>query len=192
MNIRILTNEEVTWIFNHYMLDDFGEDEVKPLASMFEMKRQGMYEMYGFFEEEELKAYAFLCGYYDQKVVLLDYLAVMKNARGRGYGSALLAALRNQLSFLDGLLIETEDIQAAENEEETRLRQRRVAFYERSGAQLTDTYSRLWGVQYRVMYLPIARALTFEEEYQHLDRIYNTMFDEKKRKFKVRLWRKSE
>ena len=78
----------------------------------------GTYVAYGFYTENTLVAYAYLCGTAGKPElpVLLDYLAVVKEHRGEGYGSAVLAMLKDELP--QGMMIEAESIANAENEEE--------------------------------------------------------------------------
>lgn len=190
MQFRELTLDEVVYIHKNYMLDDFGADEVKPVERMVEMQERNAYAMYGLFEKETLMAYAFLCGDLKEPVVLLDYLAVMKAARGQGIGTRMLKMLGEELS-LGGLLIESEAVEYAKDAEDAKVREKRLDFYYKAGAHNTIAEANLWGVHYQVVYLPYKSQLTPEQEYEHLERIYMDMFTEYHRA-NYAFWNKKE
>lgn len=190
MKLRELTMEEVYRIHRTYMLDDFGADEVKPVERMVEMKERNAYAMYGLYDEEQLMAYAFLCGELDKEVVLLDYLAVMKEARGQGIGSLMLRKLGEELP-LGGLMIESEAVASAKDEEDAKVRRKRLEFYYKAGAHDTVVQANLWGVHYQVLYLPYRKQLTKDAEYEHLERIYLDMFNEYHRS-KYAFWHRTD
>ena len=177
MILRELTMDEVVYIHQNYMLDDFGADEVKPVERMIEMQERNAYATYGLYDEDRLIAYAFLCGDLTEDVVLLDYFAVMKEVRGQGIGTLMLKKLGEELG-LGGLLIESEAVESAKDAEDAKVRGKRLEFYYRAGAHNTIVQARLWGVHYQVVYLPYNRKLTPDEEYMHLERIYMDMFNE--------------
>ena len=53
------------------------------------------------------------------------------------------------------MIIEVEDDELPSLTEETRkTRQRRIAFYKGAGCLMTTTRSRLWDVDYRIMFMP--------------------------------------
>ncbi len=106
----------------------------------------------------------------------IAYLAAHPQNRGVGMGSALLAHIKSQVAA-DSLLImatpargiffEVDSPQAAQDDQETRIRLQRIHFYEKNDARLIpgSDYAApplrqgLAEVRYRLMYAPISCSL---------------------------------
>jgi ribosomal protein S18 acetylase RimI-like enzyme len=87
-----------------------------------------------------------------QRVAYLWYLAVAPNRRGAGAGSEIYRAVLERLpAAVEALLIEVEQPCLARGEQERRLAERRILFYERLGARL------LQGIDYLQSSGPISR-----------------------------------
>ena len=153
MEMKELCREEIAAVYERYMVEDFPPDELKPLDMILLCYDSGTYIAYGFYVENKLVAYAYLCGLTQtpEVPVLLDYLAVVKEHRDEGYGSAALALLKTALPR--GLMIEAESVLTAENEEERHVRERRISFYERNGSLRQDFETTLFGVRYSIFLL---------------------------------------
>ncbi|MCP8970383.1 GNAT family N-acetyltransferase [Ectobacillus ponti] len=90
-----------------------------------------------------------------QRVLILDYLAVDGNHRGKGYGQALVHDMRDWASSLcDRIIIEAEAEQTKEN-------LRRIHFWEKCGFTLTEyVHTYIWVPEpYQAMYLDVASEL---------------------------------
>ena len=97
-------------------------------------------------------AYAMIYRPKDGRTLLLDYLAVEPDMRGRGAGQALLTALRaHYAGQADCLMIECERPKAAPDEAQAR---RRIRFYQHAGAQMTNVRVWLFEVEYSILVLP--------------------------------------
>ena len=57
--VKILDIEEITNIYNKYILNDFPASEVKSLRRILEGVQNGQYYACAYMEEDEIKAYAF-------------------------------------------------------------------------------------------------------------------------------------
>ncbi|MDE6881716.1 MAG: N-acetyltransferase [Lachnospiraceae bacterium] len=172
-------------IYEKHLKGDFPPDEVKPFSIIKEMWLKKNYYMYGFYEkgkgqrEETLCAYAFLLADHKRKMLLLDYFAVCGQLRGSGYGSCALAMLREECADWSGIMIEVEDDELPGLDEETRkVRQRRIAFYKGADCQMTTTRSRLWGVDYRIMVLPVMDSQAGEDMAGKIRSVYQCMYDD--------------
>lgn len=164
MQVRELTYAQAAEIYRKHLKADFPPAEVKPLLVIRQAWSRKRYHAYGFYErsetgegtKESLCAYAFFLADHQNRVLLLDYFAVCRSLRGSGYGSRALALLRRECAGWNEVIIEVEDDELPDLEEETRRnRQRRIAFYTGAGCLMTTTRSRLWGVDYRIMVMPI-------------------------------------
>ncbi len=172
-------------IYEKHLNGDFPPDEVKPFSIIKEMWSKKNYYMYGFYEkgkgqrEETLCAYAFLLADHKRKMLLLDYFAVCGQLRGSGYGSCSLAMLREECADWNGIMIEVEDDELPGLDEETRkVRQRRIAFYKGADCQMTTTRSRLGGVDYRIMVLPVMDSQAGEDMAGKVRSVYQCMYDD--------------
>ena len=90
------------------------------------------------------------------KSVLLDYLAVTPEYRDRGIGSEVLRALQKYYrGKADFIMIESEHPLEAPDENAAL---RRLDFYKRAGARLTDTQVRLFDILFLIFVLPCGNA----------------------------------
>lgn len=149
--LTLLNKEQITKIYNKYMVEDFPPDELKPLESMLSMLERGIYACYGLFQGENLLAYAYLTIL--DNLVLVDYLAVAKHLRGSGIGTTLIGKLKEILADKT-IVIECENPDFATHENDKRTKLRRIDFYKRSGFILSGIASNLFGVEYVILTYP--------------------------------------
>lgn len=176
--VKKLENGEITSIYDTYMRQDFPAAELKPLNHIL----KGMEEGYGFslgiYEEEELVGYGVFILCEETKCALLDYFAILWDRRGEGLGHRAFLLFgtyfKENLSLVEGLYIESERVAAAENEEQRLTRERRIAFYESCGCEMTDLRAVLFGVDYSVLYKRMNPAGTASRD--ALDMLYRRMF----------------
>lgn len=153
MVLRLLEESAVVKIYEENMPEDFAKGEIKPLARILELRRQGKYFCYGLYAGEILAGYCFLVVSGEKDAVLLDYFAVSEKMRGQGLGSICLGLLKEEIGRqqLGTLILEVENPRFGKNEEEKFLRRRRIAFYMRNGMTLTPLRIFLYDVEYLVM-----------------------------------------
>ena len=160
MLYKIAAAEEIKDIYNTYMKKDFPPAELKPLEAILYSVENGWYKMYIGYDEGGIKGYACIAdcsGGANQwgqsplveKIGFLDYFAIVKEYRGTGFGSEFFKAL-GEFGQFDVIILETESIESAKNEEEDFIRRRRIAFYKRSGCMDTGCMYNVFGVEYNV------------------------------------------
>ena len=168
MKLRILSETELINLYTTDCRRDFPESELKPLDVVEKLYREGNYEPIGFFEGGTLVAYALQVIRENGKSVLLDYLAVTPEYRNRGVGTAVLSSLQEYYAAkTDYIVIESEHPSEAPDESAAL---RRLDFYKRAGAILTDTQVRLFDILFLIFALPCKNATkinTFEEMENH-------------------------
>ena len=163
MDLHILNREEMRDVYSRFMVKDFPEDELKTLEMIERLMGEGRYLCLGIMENRDLCGYGILV--YDganrqdnaqsrRRSCLLDYLAIRKDRRGEGLGSAFLQEtmstdwLTKDGSVQSGhYLVEVEDPDFAANENERLTRKRRIDFYRRNGFADTGIRVRLYGVE---------------------------------------------
>jgi len=159
---------------------DFPSDELKPFPMIEKLMNSGCYECCGFYEKEsdKLCAYAFMMADTDTNMLLLDYFAVCEEVREKGYGSAALDLLKEDYIKWDGMIFEVEDDDMADTEGERRLRQRRIAFYERNGVVMMEQKSQAFGVDFKLMVMNLGSVTTNDNIGYLLEAIYRKMLPE--------------
>lgn len=178
-----LTLAQAEEIYEEYLKADFPKDEIKPFLTIRKMWDRKSYYAYGFYEENasgeaSLCAYAFLMADHGKRMLLLDYFAVCSWLRGSGYGSQALLLLRAECAEWNGMVVEVEDNELPGLEEQTKItRRRRIAFYEAAGCRMTTTRSRLWGVDYRIMVMPIMDGKADENAAKKICSVYQGMYE---------------
>lgn len=186
---RELNAEEIAEVYTKYMEKDFPKSELKPLSAIMAMKRRGIYDCLGLFEEGKLRAYAFFAADQKREYMLLDYLAVCESYRGGGYGSRCLQKIREFYGGRKGVLLECESVDSTEDEKERQVRERRIHFYIKNGCVTTETRSLLFGVEFEILYLPLEdRKINGSKE---LKRLYQNMFSEEIYDRHVKIWRQA-
>ena len=178
MKARLLSLTECEQIYKERMVKDFPADELKPLASIVRMVQEGFYKTWGFYENDSLAAYAFLCDDTEAHFSLLDYYAVNASLRGRGYGQEALSLLRKQYENYAGLIIESENPDFAKDEEDGNIRKRRIHFYEKCGLTVSGVRGRAFGVEYKILYAACNEIASDEAIQKALAEIYRRMLPE--------------
>lgn len=147
MVVTEISPEQMREIYYSELNSDFPANEVKPFSSIEKLWKKGMYRGYTLWQDGKLRAYWFLLYYEKYNVYLLDYLAVVKGNRGKGYGSHALNYLASHCG--QGiLLIEAENPQVTESKEERDMRERRLDFYRKNGARLTGVCTQVYDAPY--------------------------------------------
>lgn len=186
--VRMLEEEEIRNVYQNHFLKDFPFEEQKPLELILNGYRKKTYLCYGLFENTILVAYAFFACGSDHNCILLDYLAVCKEQRSKGYGGEFLKRLMQTIpKNYDGILFEVESGRSAKSKEELQTCKRRIAFYLKHGLHFTKLSVSLYGVDLVVMYLPIIKERTEEQLYADLSEIYQYLYTKKQREEKVKI-----
>lgn len=149
-----LPQSRLPQLYKTHITTDFAPSERRPLRAILQLAKRGQYAAYVLEEGGEIQAYACFASAPGVRGVLLDYFAVLPALRGGGVGSQFLQQVR-QLQQASGILIESEMPQKATTPEDTAIRRRRIAFYERAGAQLAPYGWRAFGVDYNLLWLPV-------------------------------------
>ncbi|HFK5580664.1 N-acetyltransferase [Elizabethkingia anophelis] len=156
--VREISFTEFSDIYNRYLVEDFPEEEVKPLYVVENAFSANKYTAYVLEEDSKVKAYATFM-WKEKDLLLLDYFAVTQEAgRGSGIGSAFLQELAGSIKA-KGFIIECEAPEKAINEEDKLMREKRIAFYERNGVKMTTVVAEVVEVDFCLLYMPIEAGL---------------------------------
>ena len=191
MEIRPLT--DIDFIKNVYrtrLVKDFPFNERRPWRSVKKLWRAGRYDCWGMFDGEELLAYAFFASLTQDggRYGLFDYLAVSRERRGEGIGSAFIRGLAERLTDLECVIGEVEDPDAAEDAETAETRRRRLDFYLHADWRDTGVRAHVYGVDYRLLEVPVGSTHTPKQTGEIYTAIYRSFLPEKFLKLHFRLY----
>lgn len=179
--VRKIGFGEFSNIYTLHLVEDFPEAEVKPLEVIKDAFASGRYTAYILEDDRKVNAYASFISS-DKDVVLLDYFAVTQGAgRSSGFGSYFIRELVREVKT-GGFILECEIPAKAASESEKIIREKRIAFYEKNGAIVTGTCVQVFGVDFQLLYMPVAKKLEqidiakeFQELYRNIlpEELYN-------------------
>lgn len=177
MIMRELTSVERAYFHESYLTDDFHGGELKPIEFIEDLIKKGMYLCYGFFEEDETLGYAYFVKTNKGKALLLEYFAVAKSLRSKGYGSSFLAEIKSNLyGKYNVIIIEVENPDYAYDETNRTMRRRRIDFYLRNGFCKRNILSRIVAEEYLIMTMDLGKQLHSRMLYGSLLYLYRYMY----------------
>lgn len=153
VSIREAAFCEISNLYDRFIIPYFHQDEIKPLSIIESMVNCGLYKVVVLCDNEIIVAAAFLVYSKNKTAILLDYFAVDKSCRSRGYGSAFLKLINDTYTLKIPLIIETESLIEDISSEDFTLRKRRNSFYERNGAIKTSETALIFGCLYDIWYI---------------------------------------
>ena len=162
-----MTYDELREIYEKHMMNDFPDDERKPLKMIMSRykKKQNFCLLY--LEGNEIKAYSIM--EFANQSLLMDYFAVFPQFRNQGMGTRFLQEMRQYFIEYEALFIESE---AAYDE----VSLKRLDFYRNAGALLSGIQVHLYHVDYEIMVLPLKREIRMNEVEIMLNEIYTKIY----------------
>ena len=182
MVVRELTLDEVRDVYGKYLTEDFPPDELRPLYMIEEAMQENRYTCYGCFDDGGVFCgYAFFASRETDRGrdYLFDYLAVVKEMRDKGVGSAFFKGLYDVMQGAASVVGEVENPDYAESEEDRAYKKWRIQFYRRNGMVVTGVTVLLYGVEYRVLEMPVNGAHTDEEIREIYSGLYQSILPPK-------------
>lgn len=149
--MRPLAEPELEAVYKKYMMQDFPDNERKPLHMIKDALLQDEYDCLGLYGDGVFCGYAFLVRLKD--TYLLDYFAVVPERRDAGVGRRFLEMLRAELPAKAAVIIETEDPAFAADDTDKAVRDRRLRFYLRNQCTETGAAANVFGVEYLLLEL---------------------------------------
>ena len=98
MELKQLSEEELTRLYNGEMVFDFPKAELKPVRSMLRLMEMGVYDSLLVREDGEAVGYAMVWLPADRSGGLLEYFGVLRGKRNGGIGGKILALLAERSS----------------------------------------------------------------------------------------------
>lgn len=167
--IHAVSYSEFKTIYHSMMVKDFPKNELRPLFMFRSLFRKGAFTCLVMKDQETILGYACLIEH--NTISLLDYFAINQAMRGSGIGTVFLAELKNYVST-DGMIIESELPYKAKTAAEKQVREKRVSFYERNGAEMSDYEWRAFGVGYHLLWYPFSDSSTRPKLNVEIQKLY--------------------
>lgn len=159
--IRLMELQELGR-FYEFIKRDFPPNEYPPYDVLEYHLREGIQKGLVFCNENGDAAYAICAEGHSNGFVLISQLAVFKEQRGKGVGSAFIRALHEKYSCSKGVIVEVEKPECAKTSEEEKKCKRRIAFYESLGFyKIPAVDFSIWGVPLHLMALPMSASEEF-------------------------------
>lgn len=178
--LKIPSLEEVRDFYERDMKEAFPPAELKPLASIEKMWREGWYKPYCLYDYDGMGPIgcAFLwLGH--PGWAILDYLCVNAGWRNDGFGTEILRLLRE----MEPETVIFGEAEAPVHAPDPAMAERRLGFYARCGLQTAGYDTEMFGVHYKTLYLA-NREVADEELMAEHEFIYRNSFaPEKYEKF---------
>lgn len=154
-NIRRLSFDELKLLHRDCIKRDFPKNEVRPYSMVKKLANEKLYIAYGAYCNNKLVAYATFFNLPESPVVLLDYLAVQPQYRGTGIGSSFFSEfkgiVKKEFPYSSVIAIECENPQFATSTKDKATREKRINFYIRNGAVITQSTLYAFGVNYNLL-----------------------------------------
>lgn len=154
-SIRRLSLDELKALHRECIRRDFPKNEVRPYSMVKRLASNNLYIAYGAYCNNTLIAYATFFNLPDSPVTLLDYLAVQPEHRGTGIGSSFIgefkSIVKNEFPHSRVIAIECESPQYATSTADKATREKRINFYIRNGAVITQSTLYAFGVNYNLL-----------------------------------------
>lgn len=150
LSTREIRPDESRTLYAH-MERDFPRDERPPHFAVARNMRNGVYTALFLCDDDREQGYAIVTAPQGTTYALINFLAIFPQSRSKRYGSAFLRILIERFSDRT-IVLEVESPDAARDDAERALRQRRIAFYERAGFHRIPTQkARIFGVEMQIM-----------------------------------------
>lgn len=150
MELRLLTAAELAAAYHTDLREAFPPAELKPLAAMEELRRRGLYDPLGLFDDQgEALGYILFWKHLDRRYLLMDYLCVPARRRNGGIGAKLIPMAIDYYPVGTVFIGESEAPTGDPARDELILR--RLGFYKRCGAVTLGYDSALFGVPFKTI-----------------------------------------
>lgn len=169
-----------TIIYPEY-LKLFPESERKTYKDLEKSFKNNILRIIKIIDEENFIGFMMVNTLKKNRYLQLDYFAILPQYQSKGYGKKALKILKNISRGYNGIFIEVEKVGLAGNEDENRIRLKRVKFYERLGFRKLRFDLELYKVIYSPYILQISDSKEDEEKIMSdIFEIYKAILGEKR------------
>lgn len=124
----------------------FPEEERQPLLLLKRLFEEGTIKFVKIMDEEINVGFLIYATTLNNPYVWLDYFAIYKEFQNKQYGTKAIKVFKNFFKGFDGIYGEIEKVGLGETEEENRIREKRLNFWENLGFELLNIDMNLFDV----------------------------------------------
>lgn len=159
----------------------FPSMERKPYIVIRKSYNNNITDIIEIIVEEKFVGFFIINHIKDNPYVVLDYFAILPKYQRKGYGSNAIKLLKEMYKEYDGIFIEIEKPVNGGNDEENRIRQQRVEFYEDLNFCKMGFDLELFTVKYFAYMLPCSKdVFSNEKVVKDIFEIYNAASGEQR------------
>lgn len=129
--LRKIELQEFEKIYKEYLVKDFKKQELPPLKEFEKRIKNNLQDTYVLEDEGKIVAYCITTK--QKNTVLVLYLAVERQVRGKGYGTKLLKEIEKKFQDKKCILLEVASAKKAKNNNVKEICEKRIHFYEKNG-----------------------------------------------------------
>lgn len=145
--------------------NDFPAIERRSYSLIISMLKKHISELLFLYSNHKVIGYAIVNVTNKVDYIILDYFAIKKEYRSKGYGTIFIKQLINMYSDKKGILGEVELVEDGFSDNEKNRRQRRINFYNRLGFKIIENIKiTLWSVNYHSLIYPINNEIPSDKE----------------------------
>ena len=178
MQLKLLDSTEISTLYQEHMVIDFPKDELKPLNMILKSVKEGFYDCFGLYDEEEMVGYTFMVKI--DNSYLIDYIAIFPECRNKGIGTNLLAIIDDYLENADRILVEVEDPAYTKEKSQKELQSRRLNFYLRNNCRDTSLRVDCFGVKFIILEAGKTQLENKDEAWNLYEKFYRSFLPEDK------------
>lgn len=163
-------------LYRKHIVKDFIREERTTLNKFKKRITRGQEEVYVYKEEGKEKAYIIVAVL--NNYIMVTFLAVFEEYRGKGIGTKLLKEIRDNFSNKKGILLEVENPIYSIDEADKVVREKRIKFYEKSNYNIIDGVEvSLHSTMFNIMLLNVNNTTIDKKEIaEELNSFYKDIF----------------
>ena len=179
--LRKIKFKEFKDLYRKHIIKDFPKNERPNLEGFRKRMLKNNEEVYIFEEDGIDKGYCII--HQLKEYILVAFLAVYKENRGKGTGTKILKEIQEKYSNKKGILLEVEDPDFAKNNKEKNIQEKRIKFYEKSNFKIVKNLKeKLYTVNLKIMVYEFKKTDVKEIE-NTIKEFYYTVIDKKMQKY---------
>ncbi len=156
-------NEFKSDIFKYYK-ELFPKDERQPLSLLQKLFQSGFLKFVKIVDETITVGFLIYVTMPNNPYVYLDYFAIYKEFQNKKYGTEAIKIFKDFFKNYDGIYGEIESVGFGNTEEENKVRERRLRFWQNLGFELLNIDMNLFDVIYSACVLKLKNVERQSEE----------------------------
>lgn len=161
----------------------FPKEERKTYANLEKSYNNNITDIIEIIVDEKCVGFIIINSIKNNRIVLLDYFAILPKYQHKGYGTNAIKLLKEMYKTYDGIFIEIEKVGNGATDLENKTRQRRAKFYENLGFCKMGFDINLYMVIYSAYILPCSKNFFSDKKViEDIFEIYRAILGEEKLK----------